>query len=356
MPASVSRRSLSRLASIGLAAICLSGWGNPSAAAVVVAPTAIDFGLQRGSVFGNGSYPSGLWLVLIAGEDGGTSEDVRQVALTNTGPAPIQIVAVTPHGVSLTPLCPPRSWGGSFYCQVILPSTDCGTTFPIVVLPGASCHFPVYFVQDGIGQFNGSLEIATEAPDSPHVVSITATRGILSYAANTTTNGAITLVQFASGPPAPCPMTAAEWLSRPGTPGSVPATGLPPGSTFPFGVFSFRTAQCPLQVTQTARVSFPNGIPPDAQYWAFGITPESAMPHWFRIPATIEQTRVTFSLSDGAIGDADMTGDGVLISQTGVLVLPSPTVAHAVPALAPIVIALLSLSFGMAGIITLRPK
>ena len=95
---------------------------------------------------------------------------------------------------------------------------------------------------------------------------------------------------------------------------SVPAAP-PSGYTFPHGLFDFALAQCDGTVTLT--ITYPSALPPGAVYWKYGPTPDNASPHWYQMPATIASNTATFSITDGGLGDDDLTANGGIVDQGG---------------------------------------
>ncbi len=97
-----------------------------------------------------------------------------------------------------------------------------------------------------------------------------------------------------------------------------PPTPLPPGVAFPYGLFGF-TALCPTGGTLTLTVTYPNPLPPGTQYWKYGPEPPPGdpNPHWYVLPANIAGNTATFTITDGGLGDDDLTADGDIEDQGG---------------------------------------
>ena len=58
----------------------------------------------------------------------------------------------------------------------------------------------------------------------------------------------------------------------------------------------------------TVEVTYPAALSPDAQYWKYGPTAGDPTPHWYSIPATIVGNVVSFTITDGGLGDDDRLG------------------------------------------------
>ena len=68
----------------------------------------------------------------------------------------------------------------------------------------------------------------------------------------------------------------------------------------------------------TLTITLPSAVPAGAQYWKYGPTPSNHTPHWYRIPiGSINGNVITVTLTDGGLGDDDLTADGTIIDQGG---------------------------------------
>ncbi|WP_354443318.1 ExeM/NucH family extracellular endonuclease [Ottowia thiooxydans] len=63
----------------------------------------------------------------------------------------------------------------------------------------------------------------------------------------------------------------------------------------------------------TLTLTYPQALPAGAQLWKWGPTHDNAADHWYTIPATIHGQTVTYSLTDGANGDADLSINGTIV-------------------------------------------
>ena len=114
----------------------------------------------------------------------------------------------------------------------------------------------------------------------------------------------------------------------------------PPGVTFPDGLFDFTTTGCTGTITVT--VKFPTPFPASAQYWKYGPTPGPVAAHWYTLGVTnnlvLSGSTATFTITDGGLGDDDLSINGSIVDQGG------PGVPTLVPIPAPVIVPTLSAS------------
>ena len=104
---------------------------------------------------------------------------------------------------------------------------------------------------------------------------------------------------------------------------SVPAAP-PAGYEFPHGLLAFALAGCTPGGIVTLTVTYPSVLPEGAVYWKYGRTPDRADTHWYQLPASISGSTVSFSITDGQLGDNDLTADGWIADPGGVAVPGRP--------------------------------
>lgn len=128
--------------------------------------------------------------------------------------------------------------------------------------------------------------------------------------------------------------------------GSV-ATPPPATTTFPHGLFEFALTRCAAGGAVTLTVRYPGALPAGAAYWKYGPTPGQASPHGYRWPqATIAGDTVTFTLTDGGLGDTDLAANGTIVDPGG----PAVAAVAEIPTLSEWArLMLLGLLVGMAG-------
>lgn len=89
-------------------------------------------------------------------------------------------------------------------------------------------------------------------------------------------------------------------------------TNPPVGHTFPYGLFSFVAATCTQRGTVTLTFLYPTTRPNNTQFWKHGPTVEEPTPHWYSLPATISGQPLTVHLTDGGVGDSDLTANSAV--------------------------------------------
>ncbi|MDZ7583788.1 MAG: IPTL-CTERM sorting domain-containing protein [Thiobacillus sp.] len=155
-----------------------------------------------------------------------------------------------------------------------------------------------------IGGVSGAFDVTTLA--APVVVT--------SYTAATGT-GDIT-ASFTGGG-AECGYSVSQFIPLTGHTASPPAGTAPVGVSFPHGLFDFITGGCTAGSTITMIVTYPQALPPGTVYWKYGPTPTDGSYHWYQLPAVIAGNTATFSITDGGLGDDDLTADGTIVDQGG---------------------------------------
>ncbi len=97
---------------------------------------------------------------------------------------------------------------------------------------------------------------------------------------------------------------------------SVPVA--PPAAySFPHGLFDFALANCTSGGTVTLTLTYPSALPSGTVYWKYGPTTNNTNPHWYPMPATIAGNTVTLTITDGSLGDDDLTANGSIVDQGG---------------------------------------
>lgn len=124
------------------------------------------------------------------------------------------------------------------------------------------------------------------------------------------------------------------------------ADPLPAGVTLAGPLFSFVLGDCAQNATATIRITYPS-LPAGAQYWKHG--PRSGKPTgWYQHPATVNGNTITFSITNGADGDDDMTANGEIVDAGAPALATAPGGAAAIPTLSPWGMLLLSALLGLA--------
>jgi hypothetical protein len=159
--------------------------------------------------------------------------------------------------------------------------------------------------------------------------------------------GTGTIIAELSGGGAGCGFTSARFIPVTGDPDSPPAGSAPTGVTFPHGLFEFALGGCVPGSTITMRMTYPQILPRNTVYWKYGPTASNPAAHWYILPATLSSNVMVFSITDGGLGDDDLTANGTIVDQGGPGVSGGPT---GVPMLSPWMLALLGLLLVAFGI------
>lgn len=103
---------------------------------------------------------------------------------------------------------------------------------------------------------------------------------------------------------------------------------------FPYGVLDFTVTRVALGGSIEVTLSFPEPLPEGTSYWKFGGTPTTPEAHWYEIPAVIEGSTISYTLTDGLTGDDDLAVNGVIVDPAAPAVY-NPTVTPPPPAPTP---------------------
>jgi len=174
---------------------------------------------------------------------------------------------------------------------------------------------------------------------------------------NTGGSGTITaLAAPGAGQPSSCGFaSASQFIALVGAPRSPPAGTAPLGVAFPYGLFDFSLVGCAPGGSVTLTITYPQAVPPGAQYWKYGPTSANPSPHWYVIPASFSGSTASFTIVDGGLGDDDLTANGTLVDQGGPGV-PALGGVAAVPALSEWGLLLLTALMGLLGFLAVRRR
>jgi hypothetical protein len=87
----------------------------------------------------------------------------------------------------------------------------------------------------------------------------------------------------------------------------------PEGYVFPYGVLEFTVSKVKLGGSIDVTLTFGEELAPDTVYWKYGLVPGATVPAWFTIPATVEGNTLSFTLTDGLLGDIDIEVNGRIV-------------------------------------------
>lgn len=158
----------------------------------------------------------------------------------------------------------------------------------------------------------------------------------------------------------PTPASNNDWVL-----GSVsfvaPAVSLPAGATFPFGLTNLQLNSGTQGSTATVTVNYTSAVPAGAVYMKYGKSPDGfscsgaacLQDHWYQMPTAQavfapDRMSVTLTITDGGVGDDDLTANGVIVDPGGPVVLGGGTTG--VPTLSEWSLIILSGLMAMFGI------
>jgi hypothetical protein len=145
-----------------------------------------------------------------------------------------------------------------------------------------------------------------------------------------------------------CGFTAAQFVPL--------AVSPPSGVSFPHGLFNFTLGNCTPGGMVTLNITYPNAIPAGTQYWKYGPTSDNHSSHWYTIPATISGNTMTFSITDGGLGDDDYTANGIIADAGGPGVQAQSSGVAAIPTLSEWCVILLAGMLGVFGMAGMRRR
>ncbi|CAH1905869.1 hypothetical protein NTGHW29_70009 [Candidatus Nitrotoga sp. HW29] len=166
-----------------------------------------------------------------------------------------------------------------------------------------------------IGGVNGAFNVTTLA----------APGAATSYTASSATDSSNITASFTGGG-ANCGYAISQYIPLAGHAASPPTGTAPAGISFPDGLFNFTTSGCTTGATLTVTIIYQQTLPPGTVYWRYGPTIENISPHWYQLPAVITGNTVIFNITDGGVGDDDLTANGIIIDPGGPGVVDSPGV------------------------------
>jgi hypothetical protein len=166
------------------------------------------------------------------------------------------------------------------------------------------------------GAASGSLGAASLASTSTDNTVTYTGSVVTSFTGPTATGSGIVTAQFTGGGPL-CSFSNPQFIAAPPGAPPVPPTAPPGGIVFPHGLFDFSTVDCAPGSTLVFTITYPGGLPNGTQYWKYGPEPGNPVPHWYVLPATVAGNVITFSITDGALGDDDLVANGTIVDQGG---------------------------------------
>jgi len=86
-----------------------------------------------------------------------------------------------------------------------------------------------------------------------------------------------------------------------------------------YGFFSFEITGISSGESVNIPLAFPENMPAGTEYWKYGPTSDDSTPHWYQIPVSDDDGDriIAITLTDGGIGDDDLTVNGVIVDDGG---------------------------------------
>jgi uncharacterized delta-60 repeat protein len=150
-----------------------------------------------------------------------------------------------------------------------------------------------------------------------HFIGPAAPANSQSFRGPTATSTGIANATFTCTGTTNCLYTRAAWIGQPGSVGAPPIDPTIVGVSFANGLLDFVVVGGSPGFTATFTLTFPQLLPPGTVYYKYGPTAANPTPHWYQLPATIAANTVTFSITDGGLGDDDLTVNGTIVDQSG---------------------------------------
>jgi hypothetical protein len=258
-----------------------------------------------------------------------TATDTVTAAITGTSNSISVTAAVATHFSVTAPATATPGTAFTFTVNALDATNNVAATYAGTVHFTASDGAAVLpanaTLASGTGTFSATLNTAgsqTLTATDTVTASITGTSApiavgtvITTFSGPSATGSGIVTASFTGGG-AGCTYVTPQLIPVTGAAASPPAGTAPAGVTFPHGLFDFRTTGCTPGSTLAFTITYPAALPAGTQYWKYG--PRTGFPAaWYMLPATITGNTVTFSITDGGLGDDDLAANGTIVDQGG---------------------------------------
>ncbi|HKK23537.1 MAG TPA: choice-of-anchor U domain-containing protein, partial [Pseudohaliea sp.] len=203
-----------------------------------------------------------------------------------------------------------------------------------VAASGGTTTFTVRFTPAEAGARTAALSIVHDNSDESPFEFDLAGEGLSPSFSGITVPGTGTGVEAtASVSGASCGFTSAGFAAL-----SSIAEEPPENLQFNNGLFAFELSNCDPGGTASVSIDYGSVLPAGLEYWKYGPTAENTDPHWYRLPAVVAGSTVTFEVVDGGPGDQDLTANGTITDPGG----PAEFFIEPVPVLSPAFLAIVT--------------
>jgi CSLREA domain-containing protein len=329
--------------------------GNPIAGYAVASgslPPGLALDAATGVISGTPTT-AGIYNVTVTASDtdGASNADAVQFTVAASGTPPAISSGTLPGGVIGTPYSFTVTANGT----APITFSDFGTLPPGLALDAASGVISGTPIT--IGDYNVVIRASNGIlPNADGYYSVTvSTSAVTSYTGPTATGAGNATASFTGGG-AGCTYTKSVFIPLSGGAGSPPAGSAPADYTFPFGLFDFALGNCTPGDTITLTITYPQAVPAGAVYWKYGPTVSDPTPHWYQLPASIAGSTATFGITDGGLGDDDLSVNGTIVDQGGPGVPGALDSVAAIPTLSEWSMVLLAGMLGLFGMGVMRRR
>jgi uncharacterized repeat protein (TIGR01451 family) len=285
------------------------------------------------------------------------------VTVANNGPGPAQTVSWThtlaantsfvslaqTSGAAFACTTPAMGAVGTVACSAVTLAAGASATFNLVAqaLPSSAGTT----ITNTVSVSAASTD-PTPANNSASTAATSASRSVT--ASSPTGGGSITATFTGGG--ATCSFSTAQFIPVTGHSRSPPAGSAPADVIFPYGLFDFTTTGCTPGSTLAFTIVYPTALARETVYYKYGPTPAQAAPGWYVLPSTVSGSTVTFSITDGGLGDDDLTANGTVVDQGGPGLPGAAAAARQVPTLSEWMLIMLALLMMAGGAFGLRRR
>ena len=129
---------------------------------------------------------------------------------------------------------------------------------------------------------------------------------------------------------------------------------LPAGMTFPHGVLAFTTNTCATGGSVSVTLTYPQALPANAKFYKYGPPAAGQASQWYEHPAAISGNTVTYSVTDGGMGDSN-AAPGVITDPAGAAV-PGNAATNPIPTLGEWAMMALAALLALTTFVTMRRR